>query len=265
MRATSAARRRFRVRSFPRRSPAASPCQIAESTWHRWVAQYGDMKANDAKRLKDLKAENAQLKRLVAQAELDGRWSAPWPDGRPALSMETGSPRRFGQLIALGMFRDDSGIRSDCPPRAPVLGLTGEVSERLRYRASVFRTRPAGARVAARTAGEPPAAPERFAGAEDGEVNVVGTVGQEHAAGGAVWAVGSRSISRSQVSLQVPIGGNARRWRGWNRRRVLDVRPSFCDRGASEPIFRRRASGAESLTSHSSANACSCLWATGCR
>jgi Transposase len=26
--------------------------QIAESTWHRWVAQHGGMKANDAKRLK---------------------------------------------------------------------------------------------------------------------------------------------------------------------------------------------------------------------
>ncbi|HZS22447.1 MAG TPA: transposase, partial [Pseudonocardiaceae bacterium] len=28
--------------------------EIAESTWHRWVAQYGGMKANDAKKLKDL-------------------------------------------------------------------------------------------------------------------------------------------------------------------------------------------------------------------
>ena len=32
---------------------------IAESTWHRWVAQYGGMKANDAKRLKELEGENA--------------------------------------------------------------------------------------------------------------------------------------------------------------------------------------------------------------
>ena len=45
--------------------------EIAESTWHRWVAQYGGMKANDAKRLKELEAENARLKKLVAQAELD--------------------------------------------------------------------------------------------------------------------------------------------------------------------------------------------------
>lgn len=32
--------------------------EIAESTWHRWLAQYGGMKANEAKRLKRLEAEN---------------------------------------------------------------------------------------------------------------------------------------------------------------------------------------------------------------
>ena len=45
--------------------------QIAESTWHRWLAQYGGMKANDAKRLKELEVENNRLKRLLADAELD--------------------------------------------------------------------------------------------------------------------------------------------------------------------------------------------------
>ncbi len=45
--------------------------EIAESTWHRWLAQYGGMKANDAKRLKDLEAENTRLKKLVANQALD--------------------------------------------------------------------------------------------------------------------------------------------------------------------------------------------------
>jgi len=45
--------------------------QIAESTWHRWLAQYGGMKASDAKRLKELEGENSQLKKLLAEAELD--------------------------------------------------------------------------------------------------------------------------------------------------------------------------------------------------
>jgi len=45
--------------------------EITESTWHRWVAQYGGMKASDAKRLKELEGENARLKKLLAEAELD--------------------------------------------------------------------------------------------------------------------------------------------------------------------------------------------------
>ena len=45
--------------------------EIAESTWHRWLAQYGGMKANDAKRLKELEDENARLKKLVANQALD--------------------------------------------------------------------------------------------------------------------------------------------------------------------------------------------------
>jgi putative transposase len=45
--------------------------QIAESTWHRWLARYGGMKASDAKRLKELEVENTRLKKLLAEAELD--------------------------------------------------------------------------------------------------------------------------------------------------------------------------------------------------
>lgn len=44
---------------------------IAESTWARWLNQYGGMKADDAKRLKELEVENTRLKRLLADAELD--------------------------------------------------------------------------------------------------------------------------------------------------------------------------------------------------
>jgi putative transposase len=44
---------------------------ISEQTFHRWRAQYGGMKADDAKRLKELELENERLKRLVAQLALD--------------------------------------------------------------------------------------------------------------------------------------------------------------------------------------------------
>jgi len=46
---------------------------ISEQTYHRWQARYGGLKASDAKRLKDLEAENARLKRLVAELVLDNQ------------------------------------------------------------------------------------------------------------------------------------------------------------------------------------------------
>ena len=45
--------------------------EVTESTWNRWRSQYGGMKADEVKRLKELEAENARLKRLLAEAELD--------------------------------------------------------------------------------------------------------------------------------------------------------------------------------------------------
>jgi transposase-like protein len=45
--------------------------EIAEATLYRWRNQYGGMKAHDAKRLKELERENATLKRLLANAELE--------------------------------------------------------------------------------------------------------------------------------------------------------------------------------------------------
>ena len=44
---------------------------VSEPTLHRWRNQYGGMKADDAKRLKDLEVENARLKKLVADLSLD--------------------------------------------------------------------------------------------------------------------------------------------------------------------------------------------------
>ena len=40
-------------------------------TYYRWRNQFGGLKADDAKRLKDLERENATLKRLLADAELE--------------------------------------------------------------------------------------------------------------------------------------------------------------------------------------------------
>ena len=48
----------------------ARTLEVSEATYHRWRAQYGGLKADDVKRLKELEAENARLKRIVADKEL---------------------------------------------------------------------------------------------------------------------------------------------------------------------------------------------------
>ena len=67
----------------------ASVCRtlgISESSFHRWRERYGGMNVDDAKRLKELEAENATLKRLLADAEVEkaalkeiakGKWGSP--------------------------------------------------------------------------------------------------------------------------------------------------------------------------------------------
>ena len=44
---------------------------ITEHTYYRWRREYGGLKLNQAKRLKQLEKENARLKKIVAEKELD--------------------------------------------------------------------------------------------------------------------------------------------------------------------------------------------------
>jgi transposase-like protein len=45
--------------------------EVSEATYHRWRLQYGGMKSEEAKRLKQLEDENRRLKQIVADKELD--------------------------------------------------------------------------------------------------------------------------------------------------------------------------------------------------
>lgn len=45
--------------------------EISEATWNRWRNQYGGMKTQEVKRLKELEKENARLKKIVADQALD--------------------------------------------------------------------------------------------------------------------------------------------------------------------------------------------------
>lgn len=47
--------------------------EVSESTYLRWRKQYGGMKAQEARRLKELEQENKRLKELVAELTLDNR------------------------------------------------------------------------------------------------------------------------------------------------------------------------------------------------
>ena len=51
----------------------AKALEVSEQTFHRWRNQYGGMKAEDVKRLKELEKENRELKQIVADKELDIR------------------------------------------------------------------------------------------------------------------------------------------------------------------------------------------------
>ena len=44
---------------------------VTEVTYFRWRKEYGGMKADQAKPFKQIEQENARLKRLLAEAELD--------------------------------------------------------------------------------------------------------------------------------------------------------------------------------------------------
>ena len=44
---------------------------ISEPTFYAWKAKFGGMSVSDARRLKQLEAENAKLKKLLAEAMLD--------------------------------------------------------------------------------------------------------------------------------------------------------------------------------------------------
>jgi len=47
--------------------------ELSEQTFHRWRNQYGGMKADDVKRLKELERENGPLKAIVADQALENR------------------------------------------------------------------------------------------------------------------------------------------------------------------------------------------------
>jgi transposase-like protein len=52
-------------------SQACKEAEIVEQTYYRWRKEYGGLKVDQARRLKELEQENAKLKRLVSELSLE--------------------------------------------------------------------------------------------------------------------------------------------------------------------------------------------------
>jgi putative transposase len=50
---------------------AVKQIEVAEQTYYRWKKQYGAMDRDQARRLKELEKQNARLKKLLAEKDLD--------------------------------------------------------------------------------------------------------------------------------------------------------------------------------------------------
>ena len=50
---------------------ACKEAEIVEQTYYRWRREFGGLKVNQARRLKELEVEKAKLKRLVANLSLE--------------------------------------------------------------------------------------------------------------------------------------------------------------------------------------------------
>ncbi len=76
---------------------------MCEQTYYRWRNQYGGLKADDAKRLKELEKHNVTLMRLLAEAELakavlkelaEGNFSARTGAAPPLITSSAGAGER---------------------------------------------------------------------------------------------------------------------------------------------------------------------------
>jgi hypothetical protein len=90
---------------------------VSDQTFHRWRNQYGGMKAEEARRLRQLEEESNRLKNLLADAE-------PYPDtaGHIVLDqLENRSKRRFRRHWAFVRYAKENGLSLDfkTPPKRP--------------------------------------------------------------------------------------------------------------------------------------------------
>jgi transposase InsO family protein len=78
---------------------------ISDATFYNWKAKYAGMTVSEARRLKELEQENAKLKRLLAEAELD-KWA--YRCGVQLSFIRPGKPNENAYIESFnGKFRDE--------------------------------------------------------------------------------------------------------------------------------------------------------------
>ena len=90
---------------------------VTEQTYYRWKKKFGGLRIDQAKRLKDLEKENARLKRLLADAELDSgvsRGSIGTPLGGAAQLLSPAKRRRAVEHVRGVLGRDRLSERRAC-------------------------------------------------------------------------------------------------------------------------------------------------------
>ncbi len=100
---------------------ACKQLEVTEQTYYRWRKEYGGLRTDQAKRLRELERENARLKRLVADQALDNSISGRLPreTSEPAATARgrDARARKAGRLRASGVPSARPGT-CDPAPRA---------------------------------------------------------------------------------------------------------------------------------------------------
>ncbi|MHA4811731.1 transposase, partial [Flavitalea flava] len=63
----------YRNHCTPRYEKLCTSIYRLQATFYNWKSKYGGMEASDVKRLKDLEAEHAELKKMYAELSIENR------------------------------------------------------------------------------------------------------------------------------------------------------------------------------------------------
>src|SRR3712207_5849405 len=105
---------------------AARAIGVTEQSYYRWRKEFGGLKLDQAKRLKELERENARLRKAVADLTLDklilkeaasGNWCAPPAAGAGSSTFAVFCPSRIGACARCWANPARRSVSRPSPPR----------------------------------------------------------------------------------------------------------------------------------------------------